>query len=233
MKQQEFDVKAFRAIVKAAHKEHGTAEAAAEQALRRAILMGVFAPGFHMTQTMLAEHLASSRGPIQNALHTLAGERLVDINPNRGATVRKLTIKDIKQNYRVRICLGKLLIGDAAELATAEDLDELEEIARQINQLEDEDARYQMKDHFYQRLYEIADQPMTSLVVNDLRADQGRYWLSLHRSPHVHQTHAELVQALREGDTARAEQWLEEHLTAVCAELETLLLRKYAEDDEN
>lgn len=69
-------------------------------------------------------------------------------------------------------------------------------------------------------------------MVNNLRADQGRYWLRLHRSPHEHQTHAVVVQALREGDTARAEQWLEERLTAVCAELETLLLRKYAEDDE-
>lgn len=232
MIQQEFDLKAFRVIVKNAHKEHGTAEAAAEQALRRAILEGVFPPGFHMTQTMLAKHLSSSRGPIQNALHALAGERLVDMDPNRGATVRKLTIKEIKQNYRLRIWLGRFLLRDATELATAEDLDELEEIVRQINQLEDEDARYKMIDHFYQRLYEIADQPMTSLMVNDLRADQGRYWLSLHRSPHEHQTHEVVVQALREGDTARAEQWLEEHLTAVCAELETLLLRKYAEDDE-
>lgn len=232
MKPQEFDEKAFRAIVKEAHKQHRTAEAAAEHALRRAILEGVFPPGFHLTQSMPAEFLSTSRGPISNALHTLAGERLVDITPNQGATVRELTLKEIKQSYRLRIWLGRFLLREATELATAGDLDELEEIARRINQLDDEAERYKTIDHFYQRLYEIADFPLASMLVCRLRADQGRYWLSLHLSPHEHQTHEVVVQALRDGDLARAEEWLEEHLTAVCGEMEILLLRQYAEANE-
>lgn len=232
MKPQEFDEKAFRAIVKEAHKQHRTAEAAAEYALRRAILEGVFPPGFHLTQSMPAEFLSTSRGPISNALHTLAGERLVDITPNQGATVRELTLKEIKQSYRLRIWLGRFLLREATELATAGDLDELEEIARRINQLDDEAERYKTIDHFYQRLYEIADFPLASMLVCHLRADQGRYWLSLHLSPHEHQTHEVVVQALRDGDLARAEEWLEEHLTAVCGEMEILLLRQYAEANE-
>lgn len=231
MAQQEFDVKAFRAIVRTAQKEHGTAEVSAEHALRRAILEGVFPPGFHLSQDMLAEYLSSSRGPILGALHTLEGEDLVDIFPNRGAFVRKLSIKDIKEIYQLRILLGKFMIHSAAELASPADLDDLEAIAQKIVQQEDGNRRYHLIDHFYKRLYEIADQARAAHMVNKLRAEQGRYWLRLRLVPYTHQTYQDLVQALRDGRPDKAEKWLEKHLTAVFEQLEMALLRQYAEAD--
>ena len=231
MAQQEFDVKAFRAIVKAAQKEHGTAEASAEHALRRAVLEGVFPPDFHLSQSMLAEYLSSSRGPILGALHTLDGEGLVDMHPNRGAFVHKLSIKDIKEIYQLRILLGKFMIRSAAELASPADLDDLEAIAHKIVAQEDGDRRYHLIDHFYKRLYEIADQARAAHLINQLRADQGRYWLRLRLVPYTHQTYEVLVQALRDGRPDKAEKWLEKHLTAVFEQLEMALLRQYAEAD--
>lgn len=232
MAQEAFDVKAFRAIVKESQKKHGTAEASAEYALRKAILEGVFPPGFHLSQDMLAKYLSSSRGPILGALHTLEGEGLVDNIPNRGAFVHKLSIKDIKEIYQLRILVGKFMIRLVAELATPADLDDLEAMAHEIGQQEDVDGRYHMIDHFYKRLYEIADQSRAAHLINKLRADQGRYWLRLQLAPYTKQTYEGLVQALRDGKPDKAEKWLEEHLTAVFGQLEMKLLRQYAEAEE-
>ena len=55
--------------------------------IRTGIQRGRYAPGQRLITSELAEHLGTSLAPVREALHILAGEGLVNIRPNKGASV--------------------------------------------------------------------------------------------------------------------------------------------------
>jgi DNA-binding GntR family transcriptional regulator len=70
-------------------------------------------PGTRLRQEELCEHFGVSRTPIREALRKLQAQRLVVLTPNKGATVRIPTRKEIEEIYELRAELE----GFAAELA--------------------------------------------------------------------------------------------------------------------
>ena len=52
---------------------------------------GRYVPGQRLIASDLAEDFATSRAPVREALHVLAGEGVVDLIPNRGARIRRLS----------------------------------------------------------------------------------------------------------------------------------------------
>lgn len=59
--------------------------------LRTGIQRGRYAPGQRLITSELAKYLRTSLAPVREALHILVGEGLVDIRPNKGASVMTLT----------------------------------------------------------------------------------------------------------------------------------------------
>jgi len=55
--------------------------------IRTGIQRGRYAPGQRLITSELAVHLGTSLAPVREALHILAGEGLVEIRPNKGASV--------------------------------------------------------------------------------------------------------------------------------------------------
>ncbi len=84
-------------------------------AVREAILTGRYAPGTRLVEENLAAAFGVSRIPLREALRRLEAEGLVLISPNRGATVRPLSPKDVVDLYEVRIALEALALRRAAE----------------------------------------------------------------------------------------------------------------------
>jgi DNA-binding GntR family transcriptional regulator len=78
---------------------------AVQEAIKRAILAGEFAPGQQLVETDLAEKLGVSKTPVREALKTLAGAGMVTISPYKGATVRRVTRDDARHLYDVRLIL--------------------------------------------------------------------------------------------------------------------------------
>jgi DNA-binding GntR family transcriptional regulator len=56
---------------------------------------GTFAPGQRLIAADLAKEFGVSRAPVREALHVLAGEGVVDLIPNRGAMIRKVSTKEL------------------------------------------------------------------------------------------------------------------------------------------
>ncbi|HBI83224.1 MAG TPA: GntR family transcriptional regulator [Alcaligenaceae bacterium] len=77
------------------------------------ILDGRLAPGQRLISTDLVEQLGVSRGPLREAFRQLDAEGLIDVEPNRGAIVRRLGADEVKNLYEIRIALE----GFAARLA--------------------------------------------------------------------------------------------------------------------
>jgi DNA-binding GntR family transcriptional regulator len=78
-----------------------TAQLIADQ-LREQIVQGIFRPGEQINESVLASQLASSRGPVREALQRLSQEGLLVSHRNRGVFVLELSNVDIKEIYAVR-----------------------------------------------------------------------------------------------------------------------------------
>jgi DNA-binding GntR family transcriptional regulator len=94
--------------------------------LKQEILENRIAPGSLLQEVPLAESLGISRGPIREALSTLAAEGLVTITPRRGAVVAALTKGGFLEAYQLREALEALAVRLAVPRMTAEELDALE-----------------------------------------------------------------------------------------------------------
>jgi DNA-binding GntR family transcriptional regulator len=81
--------------------------------LQARVLDGDLPPGTRLRQEALAEEFGVSRTPIREALRNLQASGLVELRPNRGALVRGLTPREIRDAYAVRAELEGL----AAEVA--------------------------------------------------------------------------------------------------------------------
>src|SRR3979490_2783979 len=94
--------------------------------LKGEILDNRIAPGSILQEVPLAESLGVSRGPIREALGTLAAEGLVTITPRRGAVVTALTKRDFLEAYQVREVLEALAVRLAIPRMSDAELDALE-----------------------------------------------------------------------------------------------------------
>lgn len=100
---------------------------AAYRQIRAAIVEGTYASGERLVEQRLADELAVSRTPLREALRRLEAEGLVVIEPNRGASVRALTVDDVVDLYELRARLEGYAAERAASRRTAEQLTRLDE----------------------------------------------------------------------------------------------------------
>jgi DNA-binding GntR family transcriptional regulator len=204
-----------------ARRAYQTVEDMVHHVVREGILGGMYKPGERLPQDRIAEIMGVSRIPVRAALRRLEAEGFVDFVAHRGATVRSLSPKQIAEIYDLRVLLETYALRTAASQITKEELDEFEQLAKQIDETSDADEWVELRTQFYQRLYEIADRPLTTELIAKLRADVGRYWLMQRVTEgHEGQSHAIIVDALRNGSPAAAEQWLQDHLSDVSQELQ-------------
>jgi DNA-binding GntR family transcriptional regulator len=94
---------------------HGATVAFIVERLRDDILAGRLRPGSRLVECDLTARFAVSRGPVREALRRLAADGLIEHWPHRGAVVRRLGEREIRELFLIRIELEAL----AARLAAA------------------------------------------------------------------------------------------------------------------
>lgn len=94
------------------HAAGATSERIAER-LRDDIRAGRLAPGQRLVEAESTRRLGVSRGPVREAFARLQSEGLVSIEPNRGASVRRMDRRELEDLFWLRARLG----ADAAALA--------------------------------------------------------------------------------------------------------------------
>ncbi|WP_440713197.1 GntR family transcriptional regulator [Gordonia sp. FQ] len=93
---------------------------AADRALahiRSAVLSGTYPPGTMLSESALAADLALSRTPIRAALRLLQDEGLLTIYPQRGALVRELSPREVREAAEARNALETAGVHFADEAA--------------------------------------------------------------------------------------------------------------------
>jgi DNA-binding GntR family transcriptional regulator len=93
--------------------------------IRRFIVEGVLEPGKKLNERELCETLGISRTPLREALKVLAAEGLIDIEPNRGASVSKMDEAELRETFELMSGLEAFSGELAAERMTAVELAEI------------------------------------------------------------------------------------------------------------
>src|SRR5881275_3448556 len=95
--------------------------------LQARMLSGELVSGTWLRQVALAEEFGVSRTPIREALRKLQAGGLVELQPHRGALVRGLSSREIRDAYEVRAELEALAAELAATRIRHDELDRLNE----------------------------------------------------------------------------------------------------------
>ena len=111
------------------------------EALREAIVSGRFEPGERLIEERLSKTLATSRGPVREALRQLEHEGLVMSFPYRGAVVLGVSEEEVREVLiPIRLTLERFSFMKAMALLTDDDFADLgkqvwvmEEAARQTD----------------------------------------------------------------------------------------------------
>jgi DNA-binding GntR family transcriptional regulator len=196
-----------------------TSEGAA-RVLREAILAGRLKPGEAMPERLLAEQLGISRTPIREAMFILQGEGLVDLTPNRGATVREITARDVAQIYSLRAVIESYAARTAAETLTDAHLAQLEEAYARLRRIGTrgtaiEQAQADLAFHVGISAATGSQflQTITSQVLAFTVTYRSRYAYPSRQSGTANRQHRAILDALRDRDGDLAETLMREHVT--------------------
>jgi DNA-binding GntR family transcriptional regulator len=100
--------------------------------IRDMIIEGELAPGPRISERELCARFGVSRTPLREALKVLASEGLVELTPNRGARVIRLTEADARDMFEVMGTLEGLAGELAAARITAEEIAEIKALHYQM-----------------------------------------------------------------------------------------------------
>lgn len=84
----------------------------AYERIKRAIILGNYAPGSMLYESAVAESLEMSRTPVREALMRLSEEGLVKNLPNSGLLVAVPTLKEIEEIFDLRLCLERYVVAE-------------------------------------------------------------------------------------------------------------------------
>ena len=88
-----------------AASDHGLRRQTIVQSLLTDVFQGRLEAGQHLVTQDLAERFGVSHTPVREALIAMAGIGVIDLVPNRGAIVRAVTARDVREICQVRRAL--------------------------------------------------------------------------------------------------------------------------------
>lgn len=97
------------------------------------ILSGAFGPGAKLSEQALADRLGVSRGPVREAFQALHARGLVEMIPNRGVFVQRITRHDAVAIYDVRAGIFGTACRFLAERVTTAQMAELRSLLAQMD----------------------------------------------------------------------------------------------------
>ncbi|HEX6301062.1 MAG TPA: GntR family transcriptional regulator [Acidimicrobiia bacterium] len=190
--------------------------------LRADILNATFAPGERLTEAALADRYSVGRGTVRGALLELRAEGLVDIEPNRGAVVRRISLEEAIEIAEARKVLEALV---AARAASNRDPAAKETLLEIVDEMRDsvaagDNARYsELNRLLHGRIWEISQHRVAKELVANLRDRSAHHQFRLAvmpgRSEESLHEHVAIVDAIVTGDDQGAERAMREHLTSV------------------
>jgi DNA-binding GntR family transcriptional regulator len=177
-----------------------------------------------LIEEQLAERLGVSRTPVRQALTMLEAEGLVEITPNRGATVCSFSIEDVWDIYDLRAVLEGHAARRAAGRIEGRELERLRELAEEMEglpgQFDDHEeeirALVALNQEFHGTIVEASRNMRLEHLINRTveipLMFKTFFWYTPHERVISNHYHRQILKALEKGDADRAEIIMREHV---------------------
>jgi DNA-binding GntR family transcriptional regulator len=185
--------------------------------LEEDIIYGALRPGEHLVEAEIARRLGVSRIPVRETLQLLHRDGWVELRPRQGAFVHNPTPQEVDDVFSVRTLLEVESTRLAVRHATAEGISTLRELlsaATPALARNDERELVVLNHDFHAELTRMAgNQVLTSLIA---RLDKRIRWYFLPvarlRGVESWREHRAIVDAIADGDEARAAETMHRHV---------------------
>lgn len=183
--------------------------------LRNNILNGTYAPGTALYIREISTQLGVSRTPVKEAISRLAYEDYVDLLPNRCAIVSQISATEVIELLELRESLERSTAYYATLRHTEADIMELQQLneyhqnlsAEQVTLVSEYDQRFHMaiaKAAYNRQLYQTLEKVFARLA-----------WVAIAicqiRLPDSLMQHANILNAIRDGNAEAARRYMSEH----------------------
>ncbi|MCD2511503.1 GntR family transcriptional regulator [Comamonas endophytica] len=195
------------------------------QALTRAIVEHRLRPGMKLGEQKLADHFGVSRTLVRQALFQLTQNRLVTLEPARGAFVSTPSVQEAHEVFAVRRMLeSEMTRAFVADVTPAKIAALRAHVAAEQTALDGSDAseRTELLGDFHVRMAELMGNEVLAQLLGDLNSRCALIMLmyqSASAAAHSHEEHAQIVEALAARDADLAVRLMQEHLLHVEAGL--------------
>lgn len=195
-------------------------------ALRDLIVRAELAPGERLSETELGDRLGVSRTPVREALGRLRDDRLVEVRPQIGTFVARISPQAVSDAQFIREALECTAVRVSAELADEESMAQIEENLRAQERAvarTDIDSWQLLDDTFHRHLCDLSGHPAVWPVNERAKSHLNRLRrLSLSMPDYLStmvDAHRAVADAVGAHAPDSAELALREHLRAVLREV--------------
>jgi len=199
------------------------------EALRAAISRGDYAPRQRLVESDLCEQYGASRFIVRMALQTLAAQGIVEMQRNRGARIRQVSIEEAIEIAEARRALESLIAGRAAERATKDDATELRGLIEQMKVASGSGELIAYSDLnavLHKLVRRIAQHHTAAQVIEILGGQMVRHQFQLALVPGRIAVslgqHERIAEAIAQRDPEAASQAMHDHVSSVIEALRSL-----------
>jgi len=190
-------------------------------AVTAAIVERRLMPGTKLVEQQIADIFEVSRTVVRQALNQLSRDRLVTLEPARGAFVATPSIDEARQVFQVRRLIEAGMVRQLAARITARQVDQLRAHLRDERQAVargDVPGRTRLLADFHVVLARLLGNAVLAELIADLLSRSqliALMYQSGHSAEHSQHEHVDIVDALARRDGRAAARLMEQHIEAV------------------
>lgn len=194
--------------------------------LKNQILRGKLLPGTRLMELELSKKMGASRTPIREAIKMLADDNLVAIEPNKGAYVSKIAVRDLLEILEIRESMDGATSYHAAERISDELREELRKAMENYNIAAEEKNQNDMikwDTAFHRIIVEATGNKVMIQIAEQIRELVMRfrylYYGDFKRSIHVGIEHKAIFDAIEAKEPEKAKEYAQIHIRNITKDI--------------
>lgn len=200
-----------KAPVKFHARQLTTRADAVHHEIERQIVSGEMSSGMRLNEATIAETLGVSRGPVREAIRSLAQSGLVELAANRGAVVRRMAPEEAMGLYELRgvvFALACEQVAASSNPSVVAELDLYQEAMIGAAKTGQSDVYYKLNIAFHDAIMNAYSNPEAQLIyaglIKQLHLCRRRGLAIPENKMASLSEHAAIIEAIRNGDPAEA-----------------------------
>ena len=196
---------------------YGDGPKAIYEELKRQIISGDLEPGLELKIMPLAKEMDISIVPLREAIRMLAAEKLVELRPRRSPIIARLDVRDLVEMNQIRGALEPIILADAIARHDSKSLAECEKLLKRTVKVKDAWEMVELNKAFHFALLGPSRLKRSLDIIADqydgiARLTQYRVITHEDQLGKLHEEHARILEAIKNGDQKQAISEMAQHI---------------------